>query len=238
MVRKEFPNAKLIRNSQNLGFSRANNQAIQVSHGRYLLLLNSDTELGIGVLGHMVKFMNENEDAGAATCRLLLPNGNLDPACHRGFPTPWAAITYFIGLEKLFPRSSLFGQYHLRFCDMEQIHEIDSPSGAFFFVRREALEGAGLLDESFFMYGEDLDWAYRIKNTGWKILFDPTVEVLHRKKQSGRAHENGEIRKETNKHFYQAMELFYRKHYREKYGWLLSSIILFVITVKIKHTSL
>lgn len=237
-IKAKYSSVYLIQNSKNLGFAAANNKGIQLSHGRYILLLNSDTEMREGVLDYMVDFMDKHSTVGASTCKVLLPNGRIDPACHRGFPTPWASFTYFVGMERLFPRSKLFGQYHLGYKDMNRTHDIDSPMGAFFLVRREVVDQVGSLDESFFMYGEDLDWAYRIRKAGWRILFCPEKSIFHRKKQSGRAKENMVIRRETDKHFYEAMAIFYRKHYKTRYGSLTSAIILFLIAARVRFSYL
>lgn len=232
MVEKEFPGVRLVRNKKNIGFSAGNNVGIRQACGDYVLLLNSDTEVGPGTMQAMLSFLQSRPDAGAATCRLVLPDASLDPACHRGFPTPWAALTYFLGLEKMFPRFPLFAQYHQRYKDISAVHEIDSPSGAFFLVRKTVIDTVGLLDEDFFMYGEDLDWAYRIKQSGWKIFYNPAVSALHRKKQSGRAHADSTIRKQTRRYFYETMKLFYKKHYAKRYGFVLSALVLFGIRLR------
>lgn len=226
IVAKKFPEVTLIALTQNLGFAAGNNIGIKKSQGRYVLLLNSDTRLNKSALKTMIEFMDKHAEAGAVTCKLLLTNGQMDPACHRGFPTPWASLTYFVGLEKLFPQSRLFGQYHEGYKDLTKVHEIDSPSGAFFLIRREAANRVGLLDEDFFMYGEDLDWAYRLREAGFKIFFNPVVTVLHRKKQSGRANIDPQVRKETERYFFDSMRLFYKKHYEEHYGWLVTQLVL------------
>lgn len=231
-LRTQNPELIVVINRKNLGFAKANNIGIKKSRGKYILLLNSDTEVGKGTIQAMVAFMGAHPEAGASTCKLLLPDGSMDSACHRGFPTPWAALTYFIGLERLFGRSRLFGQYHMEYKDLTRVHQVDAISGAFFMVRRDAISDVGLLDEDFFMYGEDLDWAYRIKQKGWKILFNPEVSVLHRKKQSGREHSDRAIRRQTERHFYDTMRLFYQKHYAKKYGWFVTQMILFGIKLK------
>ena len=225
-------NVKVIQNKQNLGFAKANNIGIKKSQGRYILLLNSDTEVSKGVIQSMLAFMDRHTEAGAATCKLVLPDGRMDPACHRGFPTPWAALTYFMGFERLLPGSGIFAQYHMGYKDISTAHEVDAISGAFFMVRKAVIDEVGLLDEDFFMYGEDLDWTYRIKQKGWKILFNPEVSVLHRKKQSGREHTDPVVRHQTERHFYEAMKLFYKKHYAKRYGWLVTQLILLGIKLK------
>ncbi len=226
MVKKDFPGVKLIANRQNYGFAKGNNIGMKETKGKYILLLNSDTFVEKNTLPVIVKFMEENPAAGVATCRVELSNGALDPACHRGFPTPWAAITYFLGLEKLFPKSKLFAQYHQTYKDLKTAHEIDSPTGAFYLVRCEVIRKVGLLDEDYFMYAEDLDWSYRIKKAGWKILYVPDVKITHFKKQSGRQNISREERKKATDYFYQTMKLFYRKHYQKRYpffvNWLMT----------------
>lgn len=226
MIVKDFPEFKLIVNKTNLGFAKANNVGIKQAQGEYIILLNSDTIIFSDTLSKMYNFMKENPKAGVATCRIELPNGQLDPACHRGFPTPWASLCYFTKLEKFFPKVKLFSGYHKWYKDLKTTHEIDSCSGAFYLVRKKVIESVGLLDEDYFMYGEDLDWSYRIKQKGWKIYYNPEAKIIHHKKQSGRESENKDLKKQTNRHFYETMELFYKKHYQKKYPWLINKLML------------
>ncbi|MCL4360139.1 glycosyltransferase family 2 protein [Patescibacteria group bacterium] len=232
MIRNCFPKVQLIENADNRGFAAANNQGIRISRGRYILLLNSDTEVSFGAIETVVGHMEADQTVGAGTCKLLLPDGSMDPACHRGFPTPWASVSYFSGLERLFPHSKIFGGYHQGYKDSYRAHTIDSPSGAFFLVRRDVVDRIGLLDEAYFMYGEDLDWAYRINAGGWKIMYYPDVTTLHRKKQSGRDHADPELRQKTRRYFYETMRLFYRKHYAGKYGPLVTGVVLSGIRIQ------
>ena len=222
MVKKDFPNVIFIQNGNNVGFAAGNNPGIRRAKGRYIVLLNSDTEVGALAVKTMVKFMDAHPKAGASTCKLVLANGSMDPACHRGFPTPWAAFTYVCKLEKLFPKSRLFGQYHQGYKDLNTIHQVDSISGAFFMVRREVIREVGLLDEEYFMYAEDIDWAYRIKKAGWEIWYNPEVSVLHKKKQSGRANILRHRRVTTEIYFHTYNWLFYKKHYKKLYNPLIS----------------
>lgn len=217
MVQKEFPDVLVIQNNGNVGFAAGNNPGIKRAKGRYVVLLNSDTEAEPNVMKSMITFMDTHPKAGASTCKLLLMDGSMDPACHRGFPTPWSAFTYFTKLEKLFPRSPLFGEYHQGYKDLTKPHEVDSISGAFFMVRCEVINEVGLLDEDYFMYAEDIDWAYRIKKAGWQIWFTPQVTVLHKKKQSGRSHANRQRRIKTQTLFFTYNKLFYTKHYEHVY---------------------
>jgi GT2 family glycosyltransferase len=227
----EFPWIQLVVNTDNLGFAAANNIGIRRSAGEYILLLNPDTRVPNNALAAMLDYMNRNPMVGAATCRVNLANGSLDPACHRGFPTPWASLTYFLGLEALLPRSRLFGRYHMTWQPPSVPHEIDSPSGCFFLVRRSVIEQVGLLDETFFMYGEDLDWAKRIKEAGWRVMFNPAASITHLKGQASGikddcAPDNAVCRSDRERAFhafYDAMRVFYRKHYQRRYwapiGW-------------------
>lgn len=227
LVNKKFTQAKLIKNEKNIGFSAGNNIGIKDSRGKYVLLLNSDAVVYPETLISMIRMIEKDGQIGAGTCRLELLDGHLDPACHRGFPTPWNAFCYFVGLEKLFPRSRLFGGYHQGWKNPIEIHEVDVISGAFFLVRREVIDKVGLLDERFFIYGEDIDWCYRIKQAGYKIIFNPRVKALHFKKQSGRAHTSDTfIRKSTRYHFIDTMELFYQKHYLNIYPRIINWLVL------------
>lgn len=225
MVKKEFPGVVFIQNGANVGFAAGNNPGIRKAKGRYVLLLNSDTEVNADTLAAMIRFMDNHPRCGASTCTLLLMDGSMDPACHRGFPTPWNALTYFSKLEKLFPGIPLFSGYHQLYKDVSLAHEVDSISGAFFLVRREVVDAVGMLDEAFFMYGEDIDWAYRIKQAGWEIWFNPEVSILHKKKQSGRSHANRERRVQTQTLFITNNKLFYTKHYAKKYPLIVTWLV-------------
>jgi GT2 family glycosyltransferase len=211
-----------IQNGKNVGFAAGNNPGIRKAKGRYIVLLNSDTEVAPSTIKTMVQFMDAHPKAGASTCKLMLPNGQMDPACHRGFPTPWAAFSYVCKLEALFPTSHLFGQYHQGYKDLRSAHQVDSISGAFFMVRREVIKKVGGLDEDFFMYAEDIDWAYRIKQAGWEIWYNPVVTVLHKKKQSGRANILKKRRVTTEIYFHEYNWLFYKKHYKDLYSPLIT----------------
>ena len=215
---KKMQGITFIPNTKNVGFAKANNQGLRIAKGNYILLLNSDTEIHEDSIQTMLRFMDGHLQAGASTCRLDLTTGVMDPACHRGFPTPWAAFTYLTKLETLFPTSRIFAQYHMGYKNMTIPHQVDCVSGAFFLARREAVAQVGLLDEAYFMYAEDIDWAYRFKQKGWEIWFNPEATVLHKKKMSGR---NSLLRSRavtTEIYFHTYNWLFYKKHYAKKYG--------------------
>ncbi|NLE77069.1 MAG: glycosyltransferase family 2 protein [Chloroflexi bacterium] len=218
MGRLEFPQVQFIENADNRGYPAANNQGLRAfgfgepgvdpaALPRYVLLLNPDTVLPPSALADMLAFMEANPEAGAAGPRLVLGDGTLDWACRRSFPTPAVSAYRLAGLSRLFPRSRRFGRYNLTYLDPSVTTEVDSVVGAFMLVRREAIMEAGLLDEAFFMYGEDLDWAYRIKAAGWKVFYNADVTVLHYKEASSRGSQRAQ------EEFYRAMLIFYRKHY-------------------------
>jgi len=233
-------NLKIIQNSKNVGFGKANNQGLKEASGEYVLFLNSDVfvdeKLGVADLLHYFK---KHEKVGVITVRVNLPNGAIDPASHRGFPTLWRSFCYFLGLEKIFANipllNRMFGGYHLVYLDMGKVHEIDSPTGAFYIAPRDVLNSVKGFDEDFFMYGEDLDLSFRIKKEGYKILYVPQYNVVHHKGQSGiQNKDNDMIRKKIRKHFYVAMVTFYKKHYAHIYPSLLNRFVYFLIDIKIK----
>ena len=236
MVREEFPQARAIAAPINGGFAYANNIGLR-TYGfgqgkpldalpRYALLLNPDTEVPPTALADMVALMDARPELGAAGPRLILPDGSLDKACRRAFPSPMSFVYRGLGLSKLFPEHPRFGQYNLTYLPEDQESEVDSVVGAFMMVRREALEAVGLLDEAFFMYGEDLDWAYRIKQAGWKIWYYPKVTVYHHKGAASK----GNVK--ARRAFYEAMAVFVRKHYKQQTNPLLYGMILAGIAVK------
>ncbi len=193
---------------------------------RYALLLNPDTELPPNALADMVAFMDAHPRAGVAGPRLIRPDGSLDLACRRSFPTPEVSFYRMLGLHKLFPHSPRFARYNMTFVPETVTLEVDSVVGAFMMVRREAVEEAGLLDEAFFMYGEDLDWAYRIKARGWQVWYNADVTVLHVKEAASRQSRRARVE------FYRAMVIFYRKHYAATTPKPLHWLILTGIALK------
>jgi O-antigen biosynthesis protein len=207
MVRSDHPSVKVISNAKNLGFAAANNLALREARGRYLLLLNPDTVVQEDTFQAIIRFLDGHPRAGIAGCRILNPDGTLQPACRRSFPTPWVAFTKISGLSALYPRSRAFGRYNLGYLDPEASHEVDAVSGSFMAVRREAYEQAGGLDEEYFMYGEDLDWCYKIKQAGWEVWYVADTRIIHYKGESVRRSDIDEVRT-----FYHAMRIFVRKH--------------------------
>lgn len=216
----QFPQVKCIANNDNVGFSRANNQGIRIAQGRYILLLNSDTIVQTDTLDTMLRLMDENPKVGASGCKIVLPDGSLDKACKRGFPTPSASFYYAFGFSKLFPNVPRFNQYQLGHLSPDKEYPIDCLVGAFMLIRREAIDQVGMLDEEFFMYGEDIDWCYRIKDAGWINYYYPRTQIVHYKGASSRRKPFKIIYE-----FHRAMILFHNKHYRKKYSWLTNTTV-------------
>jgi len=237
MVAERFPDVELIVNEANLGFAAANNLAFRRVRGRYVLLLNSDTIVRPDTLRRLLEFLDQHPEAGAAGCKILNPDGTLQLESRRGFPTPMAALYKLAGLSRLFPRNRRFGHYNLTYLDPEQVGEVDALSGSCMMVRREVLEQVGLLDEAYFMYGEDLDWCYRMRQAGWSIYYTPDTEIIHFKGESGRPEQ---LRVEFRKK--EAMVIFVRKHMKGRYpffslGLLQVGIVLYGLIAFLKPLS-
>jgi GT2 family glycosyltransferase len=227
MVGRKFPELNLIANKENKGFSKANNQAILLSDAEYILLLNPDTVVEEDTFSKVIGFMDTHPDAGGLGVRMLDGKGKFLPESKRGLPTPSVAFYKIFGLSKLFPRSKKFGQYHLGHLSEFKTHEIDILSGAFMLMRRDALAKVGLLDESFFMYGEDIDLSYRILKGGYKNYYFPETRIIHYK---------GESTKKSSVNyvfvFYKAMVIFAEKHFSQKNARLFSFLINLAIYIR------
>jgi GT2 family glycosyltransferase len=217
-----YPQAVIINNEENLGFAKANNQAIRRSTADYILLLNSDTIVEYTTVRDSVAFMKNHRHVGALGCKVLLENGILDAACKRSFPTPANGVYHALGLDRRFPENQRFGEYDLTYVDENKICSVDCIMGAYMLVSREVIEKVGLLDEDYFMYGEDVDWCYRIKQAGFQIIYYPKVRIYHYKKASG----IGKRNPKTVEAFYDAMGIFYKKHYRDKYHPVTTGAVL------------
>lgn len=237
MVKAEFPQAHLIESEINGGYPYGNNLGLRAlgfgaagqvdaNAPRYALLLNPDTEVPQDALAAMVRFMDGRPDVGVAGPKLVLADGTLDKACKRGFPTPLVSFYHFAGLSRLFPNSPRFARYNMTFVHPDQEAEVDSVVGAYMQVRREAIAAVGLLDEAFFMYAEDIDWAYRIKQAGWKIVYHPQVVVKHVKRAASRQSKRAQFE------FWRAMLIFYRKHYRATTPLWLHGLIMAALLLK------
>ncbi len=186
MVEEKFPQVKLIRNEGNVGFAAGNNVALRRVVGEYVLIINTDTIVRRDTLSAMVEFLDAHPEAGACGCKILDPDGTLQMDSRRGFPTPVAAFCKMSGLSRLFPDHPVISHYHMTYLDPERTEEVEVISGSCMMVRKTAMDQVGLLDEDYFMYGEDIDWCYRIHQAGWKIYYVPTTEIIHFRGESGR----------------------------------------------------
>lgn len=235
MVGSDFPQVRLIVNQANVGYPAANNQGLTLlgansenpsERPRYCLLLNPDTEVPPTALARLIAYLDERPTVAIVGPKLVLPDGNLDLACRRAYPTPTIAFYRMFGLSRIFPRSRRFGRYNMTFLDEDEEAEVDSVVGAFMMVRTAALTQVGMMDERFWMYGEDLDWAKRMKDAGWKVMYNPEVSVLHVKRASSRQSQRASIE------FYRAMLIFYYKHYYDQTPLLLHWMVILGIAAK------
>jgi GT2 family glycosyltransferase len=212
---------KFIRNKKNMGFAHANNIALKTVTSKYVLLLNSDTIIVENCLEKCLKQIEMDSSIGVLGCRVMFPDGHLDKACRRSFPTFSVSFYRMTGLSRIFPKSKRFGQYNLTYLDDAETYEVDCLTGAFMLVRTSAIDEVGLLDETFFMYGEDIDWCYRIKSAGWKVLYYGDAKVVHYK---GASSSSGKNKRKTIYEFYRSMHIFYNKHYKNHYPSIVNYI--------------
>jgi len=224
MVKEKFPDVILIENKDNKGFSKANNQAIRKSAGQYVLLLNPDTIVEDDTLHKVVQFMDEHPDAGGLGVKMIDGKGKFLPESKRGLPSPSVAFFKIFGLSSLFPKSRIFGKYHLGYLDMDKTHSVDILAGAFMLLRKSLLNEIGLLDESFFMYGEDVDLSYRITLAGYKNYYYPEARIIHYK---GESTKKGSVNYVFM--FYNAMIIFAKKHFSKENARAYSLMINFAI---------
>lgn len=225
MVRQSFPHVRLIANDANVGFAKANNQALALSSGEYILLLNPDTIVQEDTVRTLVGFFRENSDVGMAGCKILNPDGTFQLACRRSFPTPWVAFAKVSGLSSLLGSTRMFGRYNVTYLNPDESYEVDAISGSCMMIRRSVYEAIGGLDEDFFMYGEDLDWCYRVQKAGWKVFYVADTKIIHYKGESTRRSDIDEL-----KIFYRAMRLFVRKNH--KGSFLFETVIGLAIDLR------
>ncbi|MBA7511225.1 hypothetical protein ES705_03216 [subsurface metagenome] len=227
MVKKGFPYVHLIENKENIGFSKANNQALRLAKGKYVLILNPDTLIQEDTLTTLKDFLDKHSKTGAVGCKLINPDGSFQAGSRRGFPTPWVAFTRISGLSKIFPRIRLFGQYNMTYLSPDTESEVDVLTGSLMLIRKRVLDNIGHFDEDYFMYGEDIDLCYRIKKQGWKIHYTPITTAIHYK---GESTKKGEFSYISN--FYSAMLIFIHKHFQNHYSFLLRTILAIGIYIR------
>jgi len=235
---KELPFFKYIYNNENFGFGKANNIGVKNAKGKYILFLNSDVIVNNVNFSDLLKKMNEDTKIGALTIKISLNDKEIDWASHRGFPSLWNSFTYYSGLEKMTKNvpllNKVFGGYHLTSKELDQEHEIDSPTGAFYLSRKEFIDAIQGFDEDYFMYGEDLDMSLRLKKLGLKIIYYPKYSVLHLKNQSGIKSNQVKTKSKTHFYFYDSMKIFFKKHYAKKYPNFLNELVYKIIDFKSK----
>lgn len=225
-IRQKFPGKpglKIIESPVNLGFAKANNLGAKEAKGEYLLILNPDTILQEDTLDRSLEYYKAGKDIGALTCKLILPNGKLDLACRRSFPTPGVAVFRILGLSRIFPKSRLFGKYNLTYLDENDTYEVDAIVGAFMLIKKDVYEKVKGFDEDYFMYGEDLDLCFRIKKAGYRIIYFPETSIIHYK---GESTKKSSISYVNN--FYGAMQVFVKKNLNRNF-WLMNLLIRMVI---------
>jgi GT2 family glycosyltransferase len=235
LVREQFPQVRLIASPHNGGYAYGNNLALrqivaqweQTQSPAFTLLLNNDTVVPAGTFDALMDYLDMHPAVGVVGPKVVLPDGALDKACRRSFPTPEVSFYRMTGLSRLFPRSPRFGRYNLTYLDPDSEAEVDAVVGACMLLRTGVIHEVGLLDEQFFMYGEDLDWAYRIKQYGWRVVYYPAVTVLHYKRAASTRRAIPSIRA-----FYAAMRIFHRKHFASTTPAALNLLIESGITIK------
>lgn len=221
MLKRDYPYVQLIENTDNLGFSKACNQVIPHARGEYILLLNPDTVVPQGAITALADFMDANPECGCAGPKVLNPDGTLQLACRRAFPSVQASFFRLTYLSRLFPNHKLFSKYNLTYLDPEAVAEVDALSGSCMMARKDVVEKIGLLDEDIFMFGEDIDWCWRMKQAGHKVLYFPGASVYHIHGASSRLRPIG-----ATVNLHKGMEVFYRKHMAQKY-WAPFNLLVY-----------
>ncbi|MBE6486766.1 MAG: glycosyltransferase family 2 protein [Methanosphaera stadtmanae] len=214
---EEYPFIKFIKNKNNDGFAVANNLAFKESKGEYVLLLNSDVIVNKGTINESLNYIKSNENIGVLGCKVVLPDGTLDKACRRSFPTFEVSFYRMTGLSKLFPNSKRFNRYNLSYLDENGIYPVDCVVGAFMLINSDVMVECNALDESYFMYGEDIDLCYKIKELGYCVCYFGIYDIVHYKGASGK-------NKRLLYEFHKSMEIFYEKHYKEKDPFIINII--------------
>lgn len=225
------PHVVILPDVENKGFAHGCNAGVAVARGEYYLFLNSDTIMQPDTLDMSLLYMKTHKAVGGFGVKLVLADGTLDHACRRGFPTPWNALCYFSKIDRVFPKAKVFNGYCLRYLSDSTMHEIDAVNGAYLLMPKSVYEQTGGFDETFFMYGEDLDLCYKIHLAGYKVVYDPLLTCTHLKGKSGRASKNPFVQY----HFYNAMLIFYERYYSGKYGGPIGWLVKMVLKRKVKQ---
>lgn len=233
----EYPQINLIKAGTNLGFSKGNNLALKESKADYIMLLNSDMELTekSKMIDSLIRHLEDNPETGIITPKLMLGNGQIDPACHRGEPSLLDVFFYFSGFEKLFQKIKFFTKYHMLYKDFSTMHEVDAVTGACMLMKNDILKKIGYFDERFFMYSEDMDLCRRFRLAGYKIIYYPDVEIIHHKYKSGLSSSNSQTKKNISNHFYDSFLLYYDKYYKNAWYYKIARFfVLIFVYIKTK----
>lgn len=240
LVAEKYPGVVLVANETNLGFAAANNRGVGVANGRYVLFLNSDTRVDPDAIAEPLAYLKKQADVGALTVKLMYPNGQRDPDNHRGFPTPWNALCHFSGLSRLFPDEPRFNGYFQSYANFDETHPVDVIAGSYMLMPMALCRELGGWDETYFFYGEDIDFCYRIRQAGYQIIYYPHVRVLHykgassglRKESADIARPPKETRVKVARESVRAMRIFYRKFYSDQYPWPVTALVLAGIQIR------
>lgn len=228
MLADEFPQVKVIQNDANLGYTRPMNQALQAGSGRFLMQLNPDTLLHPGLVDTLIEFMDSNQKVGICTPKVLNSDGTLQKQCRRSAARPWDAISYNLGLSKLFPGSHFFGRYLMEYLPEDQIAEVEAVSGSCMLIRRAVVDQIGYLDEAFFAYQEDADFCFRTREAGWRIMYVPSAYITHFGGLGGSRF----MPYRGIYAWHHSYDLYYRKHLAREYFFLVNWLVYLGIAVK------
>jgi len=241
MVKKYFPKVDLVLSDTNIGYAAGNNLARKITKGDIVLFLNPDTEVKGQAIKKCMQILTERDELGAITCKVMLPNGNIDYSCHRGLPTVWNTLCYWTGLSKLFSKSPVFAGYEASYLDTNKAHYIDCISGTFLMIKKKVLEKINWWDEDYFWNGEDIEFCYQIKKAGYKIWYEPSEMIMHYKGSSSGLWTTGKVvvPKETKikaaKSAARAMKVFTNKHWKELGPWPIMIIVKFGVLLLEKY---
>lgn len=229
MLTREFPEVRFIENEMNTGYTRPMNQALRMGTGDFLVQLNPDTRVLPGALDIMARFMNSHPEVGICGPKVLNRDGSFQQHCRRGDPRPWAVISYFLGLYKLYPKSKLFGGYLLNYLDEDEATAVENVSGSCMMIRRQLIEQIGYLYEAYYAYQEDTDFCWRARAAGWQVYFLPEAQIIHYGGQGGSRVEPMRSIIEWHRSYW----IYYRKHLAKDYFFLLNWLYYLLMLVKL-----
>ena len=226
MIKTKYPEVTVIANENNVGFAKANNQAFEITRGRHVLVLNPDTEIIGNAIEVMSIYMDKNPDVAALGVQIMNPDGERQYSCHH-FPTLWNHIINYSQLRCWFPKTTWAGMTDMTYWDYDEIREVDWISGSCMMIRTQALNQIGYLDETFFMYKEEVDWCYRAKKKGWKIVFTPEAKIIHYHGMSSISiKESKKISNNISEYYFFSQYYYFQKHYGKIYALAIRGVDL------------